>query len=57
MRLNLKEAFNNWNELKTNYWKYVDDITVGEEIKLKDFEERGANKLLKLTITYHYRTN
>jgi hypothetical protein len=55
--IKLTKAFNKRRELDTKHWKYVDDLTVAEALKLKESLENDDDDILEKPLTYHNRTN
>ena len=55
--IKLTKAFNKRKELDTKHWKYVDDLTVAEALKLKESLENDDDDLLKKPLTYHNWNN
>ena len=54
--LKITEAFNKRKELKEKHWKYVDDLTVAEAIRLKNSLVNEEDEMLDKPLTYHNRT-
>ena len=55
--LKITRAYNKRTELEARHWKYVDDLTVAEAIKLKAVLTNDDEEQLEVPLTYHNRTN
>ena len=55
--LKITRAYNKRTELEARHWKYVDDLTVAEAIKLKAVMTNDDEEQQEVPLTYHNRTN
>ena len=55
--LKITKAVNKRTELEAKHWKYVDDLTVAEALKLKESLTNDDNNVLEKPHTFHNRTN
>ena len=55
--LKITQAINKRSELQPGHWKYVDDLTVAEALKLKDSLENDDEGTLDKPLTFHNRNN
>ena len=54
--IKITQAINKRTELNTKHWKYVNDFTLAEAIKLKDSLQNDDEEKLEKPLTYHNRT-
>ena len=55
--LKITQAINKRTELQPTHWKYVDDLTVAESLKLKESLVNDDEEILDKPLTYHNRNN